>query len=105
MRCGTPARDCSPVLRTVFLLDSARRLSDILGPLGRSRETTWVSCGLVGWTYDAFVRALREGKSKSGVALREPMAGMPKLARNMSDTELQAMWAYFEELASLPTGK
>lgn len=61
--------------------------------------------GLAGWTYEDFARALREGKSKNGVALREPMASMPKMARNMSDTELQALWAYFKDLAPLPTGK
>lgn len=61
--------------------------------------------GLVGWTYDDFVVALKEGKSKNGVALREPMASMPKFAKHMTDVELQAMWAFFKELPPQPIGK
>lgn len=60
--------------------------------------------GLAGWSYDDFARALKEGKSKNGVALREPMASMPKFARNMTDIELQALWAYIKELPAQPTG-
>jgi cytochrome c553 len=54
--------------------------------------------GLVEWTYDDFVQAMREGVSKNGVALREPMALMQKYGKNMTDTELQALWAYLREL-------
>jgi mono/diheme cytochrome c family protein len=61
--------------------------------------------GLVGWTYDDFLRALRDGKSKDGVALREPMASMPKLTKNMTETELRALWAYIKDLPPQPTGK
>ena len=61
--------------------------------------------GLAGWTYDDFERALKEGKSKNGVALREPMATMPKLAKNMTETELHALWAYIKDLPPQPTGK
>ena len=61
--------------------------------------------GLAGWTYEDFTKALKEGKSKNGVALREPMATLPKFAKNMTDTELQALWAYIKDLPPLPTGK
>lgn len=54
--------------------------------------------GLAGWTYADFRRALTEGKSKDGRALREPMANMPKFAKNMTDVELQALWAYISSL-------
>jgi mono/diheme cytochrome c family protein len=60
--------------------------------------------GLAGWTYDDFVRALREAKSKNGVALREPMATVQKFGKNMTDTELQALWAYIKDLPAQPTG-
>lgn len=60
--------------------------------------------GLVGWTYDDFLGALRGGKSKNGRALREPMALMPKFAAKMSDVELQALWAYLKSLPAVPTG-
>jgi cytochrome c553 len=61
--------------------------------------------GLAGWTFDDFSRALKEGKSKSGVALREPMASMPKFAKNMTDVELQALWAFIKDLPPQPMGK
>ncbi len=61
--------------------------------------------GLAGWTYDDFERALKEGKSTNGVALREPMASMPKFAKNMTDTELRALWAYIKDLPPQPIGK
>lgn len=61
--------------------------------------------GLAGWTYEDFARALKEGKSKNGVALLEPMASMPKFAKNMTETELQAMWAYIKDLPPQPIKK
>lgn len=61
--------------------------------------------GLAGWTFEDFERALKEGKSKNGVALKEPMASMPKFAKNMSDVELQALWAYIKALPPEPNGK
>lgn len=61
--------------------------------------------GLAGWSFEDFQTALKEGKSKNGVALREPMAGMPKFAKNMTDTEMQALWAYIKSLPPQPNGK
>ena len=61
--------------------------------------------GLAGWTYDDFLRALKEGKSKNGVALLQPMAGLTRFANNMTETELQALWAYLKNLPPQPTGK
>jgi mono/diheme cytochrome c family protein len=61
--------------------------------------------GLAGWTFDDFARALKEGMSKNGVALRDPMALMGKFAKNMTDVEIQALWAFISELPPQPTGK
>ena len=61
--------------------------------------------GLAGWSYDDFLRALKEGKSKNGAMLREPMASLPKFAKNMTETELQALWMYLKDVAPQPTGK
>ncbi len=61
--------------------------------------------GLVDWTFDDFQRAMKEGISKNGVALRSPMAEMPAFAKNMTDIEMQALWAYFKDLPATPTGK
>ena len=60
--------------------------------------------GLAGWTYEDFLGALRGGKRKTGEALREPMASMPKFAKNMTDVELQALWAYVKSLPPAPNG-
>ncbi len=61
--------------------------------------------GLVGYTYEDFARVLREGKRKNGTYVLEPMAGMPKFAKNMTEIELQALWAYIKDLPPLPTGQ
>lgn len=61
--------------------------------------------GLAGWTFDDFRRALTEGKSKDGRQLKEPMSIMPKFAKNMTDVELQALWAYISTLPSQATPK
>lgn len=60
---------------------------------------------LVGWTYEDFLRAMREGKRKDGTALRDPMALMPKYAKNMTDTELQALWAYISTVPPVASVK
>lgn len=59
--------------------------------------------GLAGWTYDDFVRSLREGKSKNGAVLREPMSSMPKFAKSMTETEMRALWAYVSTLPAVRT--
>ncbi len=61
--------------------------------------------GLAGWSYDDFLGALRGGKSKDGRVLLEPMASMPKFAKNMTDIELQALWEFVKALPAAPTGK
>jgi mono/diheme cytochrome c family protein len=59
--------------------------------------------GIAGWTYDDFVTALREGKRKSGVALRPPMSAMKSYASHLTETELKAMWAYLQTVPPVPT--
>ncbi|MEW5740585.1 MAG: cytochrome c [Myxococcota bacterium] len=61
--------------------------------------------GLAGWTYEDFVRALREGKAKDGRQLKPPMDGMKPYAANLTDTELQGMWAYLQTLPPKPDPK
>lgn len=61
--------------------------------------------GLVDWTFADFERALKEGVSKSGVAIREPMFSMQRFAQNMTDVELQALWAYISTLPAQPSVK
>lgn len=61
--------------------------------------------GLAGWTYEDFARAMRQGQSKDGRALRQPMANMVTYAANITDTELQAMWAYLQTVPAKPAPK
>ena len=61
--------------------------------------------GLVDYSYEDFKRVLLEGKRKNGDFVLEPMASMPKFAKNMSEVELQALWAYIKDLPPMPTGK
>jgi cytochrome c553 len=61
--------------------------------------------GLVGWTYTDFERAMREGVRKDGTKLREPMALMPKYAKNMTDIEMQALWAYISTVPAVASAK
>jgi mono/diheme cytochrome c family protein len=58
--------------------------------------------GLAGWTVEDFRRALVEGRSKDGRALRAPMAGMTRMAAQMTDVELRALWAFFSTLPPRP---
>ncbi len=59
--------------------------------------------GLAGWTYDQFVSTLRTGMRPDGTDLRAPMSGMMPYARNMTDVELQALWAYLQSLPAKPS--
>jgi cytochrome c553 len=60
--------------------------------------------GLAGWTYEGFVTAMREGKRPDGTPLRTPMAEMGRVASNMTETELRAMWAFIQTLPPTPGG-
>jgi cytochrome c553 len=44
---------------------------------------------------------MREGVRKDGTPLREPMALMPKYAKNMTDIEMQALWAYISTVPAV----
>jgi len=59
--------------------------------------------GLGGWTYDDFVRAMREAKRPDGSDLLPPMGPVTNFTRNMRDTELEALWMYLESLPATPT--
>jgi mono/diheme cytochrome c family protein len=50
--------------------------------------------GLQGWTETDFLRAMREGLRKDGTAIAPQMPW--KSYRQMSDTELNALWAYLQ---------
>jgi cytochrome c553 len=55
------------------------------------------------WTYQDFVTALREGKRPDGTELRAPMTNMRSYAQNMTDVELEALWAYLRSVPPVPS--
>jgi mono/diheme cytochrome c family protein len=59
--------------------------------------------GLAAWSYEDFVRAMRDGKKPDGTDLLPPMDAMRNFTSNMTETELQAIWAYLESLPATPT--
>lgn len=70
-----------------------------------ARNLTPHADGLSNWTYENFVHALREGQRPDGTPLRAPMSFVTPYARNMSETELQAIWAYVKSVPAMPTSK
>lgn len=73
----------------------------VAGPPNWPPAANLTPAGLTGWSYDDFVRAMREGVRKDGTPLREPMSVMPKFAKNMTDVELQALWAYISTVPAV----
>jgi len=64
---------------------------------------TPVAGGFGGWTYEQFVRAMREGVRPDGNEILYPMSMVTEYTRSMTDTELQALWAYLRSLPPTPT--
>ena len=59
--------------------------------------------GLAAWSYEDFLRAMREAEKPDGTDLLPPMEPVTNFTRNMSDTELQALWSYLQSLPASPT--
>jgi cytochrome c553 len=74
------------------------------GPWGVtvSRNLTPHETGLKGWSDAEIARAIREGRSRNGSALRPPMAF--DWYRNISDDDMKALTAYLRSLKPLPLG-
>ena len=67
-----------------------------------ARNITPHANGLAGWTYEQFVAALRESRRPNGDSLRAPMTFIRPYARQMTDTELRALWAYVQSVPAKP---
>ena len=61
--------------------------------------------GIAGWTYEDFEGVFRRGLGPDGEPVLVPMAEMLPFTTNMTDTEVQALWAYLESLPATPTGE
>jgi mono/diheme cytochrome c family protein len=59
--------------------------------------------GLKGWTYDDFLKVVKEGKRKDGGEVKEPMPW--KMLGGMTDEELKALWAYLQTVPAKETPK
>jgi cytochrome c553 len=70
-----------------------------------SRNLTPDPTALGGWTFEQFVRALRQSQRPDGTALRAPMTFIAPFAQQMTDVELQALWAYLQSLPPVPVVK
>ncbi len=69
-----------------------------------ARNLTPHAEGLADWEYDDFVTALRELRRPDGTELRYPMTLIQPYAAEMTDVELQALWAYLQSVEPMPTG-
>lgn len=75
------------------------------GPPDWPPAANLTQANLGSWKFEDFKAALREGKKPDGTELKSPMKEVRKMADNMSDTELQAMWAYLQTVPAAETGK
>jgi mono/diheme cytochrome c family protein len=67
-----------------------------------ARNLTPHEDGLAGWSYEDFETALREGRRPDGSALLAPMTLITPYSANMTDVEMQALWAYLQSLPPTP---
>jgi cytochrome c553 len=70
-----------------------------------ARNLTPHAEGLGAWTYRDFTAAMREAKRPDGSALLEPMSMIVDYTRNMTETELQALWEHLRSIPAMPTGQ
>ena len=60
--------------------------------------------GIGKWSETDFAKALREAIRPDGKKLREPMATMSENARQMTDTEVKALWMFLRTVPAKETG-
>jgi cytochrome c553 len=72
------------------------------GPWGVSVSRNLTPTGLKDWSDAEIARAIREGRSRDGSALKPPMAF--DWYRNISDEDMKALIAYLRSLKPLPLG-
>jgi mono/diheme cytochrome c family protein len=60
--------------------------------------------GLARWSYDDFVAAVTEGRRPDGSEVQAPMTLIFPYARNMTEVEMQALWAFLQSVPPRPTG-
>lgn len=68
-----------------------------------ARNLTRHADGLSAWTSDQFAAAMRQGVRPDGTALKPPMTLITPYAKQVTDTELQALWTFLQSLPPTPT--
>ena len=66
-----------------------------------ARNLTPHPAALGSWTYEQFARAMRDGVRPDGTRLLPPMDIVANYTRNMTDVEMQALWAYFRTVPAI----
>ena len=66
-----------------------------------ARNLTPHATALGGWSYDDFLRAMRESVRPDGTAIAEPMTWIAPAAQQMTDVEMQALWLYLRALPAI----
>ena len=56
------------------------------------------------YSYEDFSKVMRTGVKKDGSTVATPMNLIPPYASTMTETEMQALWAYIQSLPATPTG-
>lgn len=59
---------------------------------------TPVTGGFGDWSYEQFVTVMQQGVRPDGTTLVEPMVAVVNFAANMTDTEMEALWAYLRSI-------
>lgn len=70
-----------------------------------ARNLTPHEDGLAAYDFEAFDRVMREGIRVDGEPVRFPMGIITTYAANMTDTEMQALWLFFQSLDPIPQGR
>ena len=61
--------------------------------------------GLAGWELAQFDELMRRGKRRDGSNIASPMFEIRELGVNMTETEMEAMFLFFQSLEPRPTGR
>lgn len=59
--------------------------------------------GLGDWTFEEFEALMREGRSRDGSQVRDPMYEISQFGKNMTDVELEAIFLFLSNLPPRPT--
>lgn len=94
----------APVVLTKDWVLFNNTLTAFVGPWGVSyaANLTPDDTGIKHWKFEQFVTAIRKGKSKGLESNRPLLPPMPwQMYRNMSDEDLQAVFAYLQSLPAI----